>query len=192
MFCKNCGKELVEGTRYCSNCGGKVYEDNRVENLGFENPTIVHKSPNYGLLYGIFIPIYSITILISILFLFCVVLAILQNAKSILYADANGGIIMISIILCFAAIVIAESIIGMIRFLRTLNPLIMIILGGLFFAEAFVLGMFLLGAAIFSDYIANTNIDFFFLIFQWIGILLAAEGGIMMFIKKKMKKNEVN
>ncbi len=192
MFCKNCGKELVEGTRYCSNCGGKVYEDNRVENLGFENPTIVHKSPNYGLLYGIFIPIYSITILISILFLFCVVLAILQNAKSILYADANGGIIMISIILCFAAIVIAESIIGMIRFLRTLNPLIMIILGGLFFAEAFVLGMFLLGAATFSDYIANTNIDFFFLIFQWIGILLAAEGGIMMFIKKKMKKNEVN
>ena len=192
MFCKNCGKELVEGTRYCSNCGGKVYEDNRVENLGFENPTIVHKSPNYGLLYGIFIPIYSITILISILFHFCVVLAILQNAKSILYADANGGIIMISIILCFAAIVIAESIIGMIRFLRTLNPLIMIILGGLFFAEAFVLGMFLLGAATFSDYIANTNIDFFFLIFQWIGILLAAEGGIMMFIKKKMKKNEVN
>lgn len=49
MFCKNCGKELLDDAKFCPNCGAKIFEDS--ENKAFESPkkenTSAKKKPIY-------------------------------------------------------------------------------------------------------------------------------------------------
>ena len=63
MFCKNCGKELPEGTRFCDGCGASVGQPTqvKVQNTGKETACLV-----LGIigLFAWFIPIigYGISI----------------------------------------------------------------------------------------------------------------------------------
>ncbi len=102
MFCKHCGKELAEGSKFCPYCGGNLEENN--ENSKMTNQTSYDSgSAGWGIL-GFLIPVVGLILFIvwhdskpnnarnaGIGALICVCLSIVISIFSVCAVAASGA-----------------------------------------------------------------------------------------------------